>query len=289
MCSTDASFIKFIDYTIAALGATPASGDLIPRIGPLALSAFATGPPLCFNTCNDAHCGPLRNPVLRHKQLPRQLTYKAVIFAVTSVIAVTLTFGCFGPSEQELAREHYEQGLKYEEHGSYLRARQEFTHAIRRDRGFTEAYVAQSRALLQTNNVRAAMASVNQALQLDEDLVEAHDLRGRIYTYMGDSESAILSFTRAIQLDPEYADAYHNRARVNLDDGNVDSALEDLSKAIELRPFEAVYYMQRAQFYSHLDERDRALRDLERVLEITQDEELTTTARRMMENIRQAP
>ena len=135
-----------------------------------------------------------------------------------------LTVGCFGPSEEELAREHYEQGLQFEEHGSYRRAREEFTHAIRRDRGFTEAYVAQSRALLQTNNLRAAMASVNQALQLAEDLVEAHDLRGRIFMYMSDNESAILSFTRAVQLDPEYAEAYHNRARVNLDDGNVDSA-----------------------------------------------------------------
>ena len=59
--------------------------------------------------------------------------------------------------------------------------------------------------------------------------------------------------------------------------------------AIELRPFEAVYYMQRAQLYMHLDEGDRALRDLERVLEVTQDNDLTTTARRMMENIRQGP
>ena len=53
--------------------------------------------------------------------------------------------------------------------------------------GFTDAYVAQSRALLQTNNLRAAMASVNQALQLAEDLVEAHDLRGRIFMYMSDN------------------------------------------------------------------------------------------------------
>ena len=76
---------------------------------------------------------------------------------------------------------------------------------------------------------------------------------------------------------------------MNLDDGNIDSALEDLSRAIELRPFEAAYYMQRARLYTYLDELDRALRDLERVLEVTQDTDLTTTARRMMENIRQAP
>ena len=231
----------------------------------------------------------LWDAVFRYGRFFRGWGCRTGVLPVLFVLVVTGTAGCSGPSEQELAREHYEQGLQFEEHGSYRRAREEFTHAIRRDRGFTEAYVAQSRALLQTNNLRAAMASVNQALQLDEDLVEAHDLRGRIFTYMSDNESAILSFTRAVQLDPEYAEAYHNRARVNLDDGNVDSALEDLSRAIDLRPFEAVYYMQRAQLYMHLDERDRALRDLERVLEVTQDDDLTTTARRMMESIRQAP
>ena len=250
---------------------------------------FATGPSLCLNAYDVVQCAPLRGPVLQHEQLPMLRTYPTGIFLALCAIAVFLTVGCFGPSEQEQAREHFKRGRQYEEHGSYRRAREEYTQAIRRDRGFKEAYVAQSRALLQTNNLRAAMASVNQALQLDEDLVEAHNLRGRVYMYMSDNESAILSFTRAVQLDPEYADAYHNRAQVNLQDGNVDSALEDLSMAIELRPFEAVYYMQRAQLYTHLDERDRALRDLERVLEVTQDDELTTTARRMMENIRQAP
>ena len=228
--------------------------------------------------------------MLQHEQISKLWTRPAGILSVLCLIAVLLTFGCFGPSEQEQAREHFERGKQFEEHGSYRRAREEYTQAIRLDRQFTEAYVGQGRALLQTNNLRAAMASVDQALQLDEDLMEAHrPARAKSTCTWEIAKSAILSFTRAVQLDSEYAEAYHNRAQVNLEDGNVDSALEDLSKVIELKPFEAVYYMQRAQLYTHLDERDRALRDLERVLEVTQDDDLTTTARRMMENIRQAP
>ena len=224
-----------------------------------------------------------------YMSFPTRLTRPSgALFALCIVVSV-LAVGCFGPSEEELSRDHYERGLQYEENGSYVRAREEYTQAIRRDRLFTDAYVAQGRVLFQTSNFRAAMAIVDEALRLDEGHVEAHNVRGLVSMYTGDSESAILSFTRAIELDPKYAEAYHNRAQVNVQDNNADSALEDLSRVIELEPFEPRYYVERARLYAFLDERDRALRDLERVLEVTQDEEYTTPARRMMENLRQAP
>ncbi len=227
--------------------------------------------------------------MLLNKSFLRRITRARHVLFVLCVMAAVVSAGCFGPSEEELSREHFELGLQFEENGSYVRAREEYTQAIRRDRQFTDAYVAQGRVLFQTSNFRASMAIVDEALRLDEGHVEAHNVRGLVSMYTGDSESAILSFTRAIELDPKYAEAYHNRAQVNVQDNNADSALEDLSKVIELEPFEPRYYVERARLYAFLDETDRALRDLERVLEVTQDEEYTTPARRMMENLRQAP
>ena len=128
MCSTSASLIESIDYTTATLDTTLGSGSTMsdeqgheycPHLRPVKS--------LCFNTIEDVQCSPPRGPVPRHEQLPMLVTYPTGIFAVLSVIAAVLTVGCFGPSEEELAREHYEQGLQFEEHGSYRRAREEFT------------------------------------------------------------------------------------------------------------------------------------------------------------------
>jgi tetratricopeptide (TPR) repeat protein len=99
---------------------------------------------------------------------------------------------------------------------------------------------------------------------------------------MNESEPAILSFTQALQIDSEFSEAYYNRARVNFENKNIDAALEDLSAVIDLKPFEARYFMERAQIYISLDDRAKALRDLERVLEVTQDEELTSSARNII-------
>jgi serine/threonine protein kinase len=121
---------------------------------------------------------------------------------------------------------------------SILKARDDFSQAIRIHPDFSEAYIFRGSIYLQEpRDLAAALADFNKSISLGGDqAAAAYNGRASVkLVHLKDIDGAIADCDEAIRLQPDdYALPYHSRATAYYLKRNYDAALRDASKMLEI-------------------------------------------------------
>jgi serine/threonine protein kinase len=119
-----------------------------------------------------------------------------------------------------------------------LRAREDFSQAIRIHPDFSEAYIFRGSIYLQEpKDVQAALDDFNKSISLGGDqAAAAYNGRASVRLgYLNDIDGAIADCDEAIRQQPDdYALPYHSRAIAHYKKKNYDAALQDAAKTLEI-------------------------------------------------------
>jgi tetratricopeptide (TPR) repeat protein len=134
----------------------------------------------------------------------------------------------------DLAKAHYNQGVKYQRNGQDGEAISEYTKAIEIDPDFAEAYYARGFAYAHgQGEYGKAILDFTKAIVL-APTPEAYIGRGAAYRQKDEIDRAIADFSTAIQMDPGDGTAHYHRAAAYASKGEYDRAWEDIQEAKSL-------------------------------------------------------
>ena len=96
--------------------------------------------------------------------------------------------------------EAFERGFEDLQNGNAAESIAHFTHAIRLDPQYVNAYVARAFALLETGRVHAAIADCTTAIRLAPKLPQVFRLRASAYRVQGEHAKAEADLAQALEL-----------------------------------------------------------------------------------------
>lgn len=168
------------------------------------------------------------------KKITRGLMFAAVMAILSG--SVLPAFAAMSP------KQYWEKGTGYAENKLYIDAVQNFTQAIRTNKGEISvedvARIFNSRGIAYQglNEVDKAIDDFSNALELDDKNPEFSLNRANAFLGRKQYEQARDDFSRAIALAPRSAAAYAGRGRANREAGFPDLAIADYRKLLELEP-----------------------------------------------------
>jgi tetratricopeptide (TPR) repeat protein len=199
----------------------------------------------------------------------------------------------------------YNMAQVYTQIGSFDRAIEHYTAAMRLDPNYSEYYNERGNILLklgrleeaerdylcaielsppyfevwsnlgQCHRVRGrmeeAIAAYDRSLDLKPDQPMAWVVRAQALEALGRLDEAIGSYSSALDLQSTLWPAFAGRAVLLYEHGEIEQCLADLDRAISLAPEEAATYQNRAVAYSDLGRYQDASRDFQRYLELQPD------------------
>lgn len=134
----------------------------------------------------------------------------------------------------DLAKAHYNQGVKYQRNGQDGEAISEYTKAIEIDPDFAEAFYARGFAYAHgQGDYGKAISDFTKAIVL-APTAEVYIGRGAAYRQQGEIDRAIADFTTATQMDPGDGTAHYHRAAAYSSRKEYDKAWEDIQEAKSL-------------------------------------------------------
>ena len=137
-------------------------------------------------------------------------------------------------SNNNLAREKFEEGMADFVNHNYGRSIDLLSQAIELDPRFTLALKSRSAAYLKLDKVREAIADMNTVIEMAPENARAYHMRGLAYDKSGDFDQALEDFGQALKLNPGYGTAYYSRANLHHKMGHPDLASEDIQMATHL-------------------------------------------------------
>jgi tetratricopeptide (TPR) repeat protein len=177
-------------------------------------------------------------------------------------VSLAVLIGSFAFAAPAMSpKQYWEKGTGYAENKLYIDAVQNFTQAIRTNKGEISmedvARIFNSRGIAYQglNDPDKAIDDFSNALELDDKNPEFSMNRANAFLVRKQYERARDDFSSAIKLTPRNAAAYAGRARANQDAGATDLALADYRKILELEPrnISAHYGMGMAYKSKHQD------------------------------------
>jgi Tfp pilus assembly protein PilF len=137
-------------------------------------------------------------------------------------------------SNNNLAREKFEEGMADFVNHNYGRSIDLLSQAIELDPRFTLALKSRSAAYLKLDKVREAIADMNTVIEMAPENARAYHMRGLAYDKSGDFDQALEDFGQALKLNPDYGTAYYSRANLHHKMGHPDLASEDIQMVTHL-------------------------------------------------------
>ena len=137
-------------------------------------------------------------------------------------------------SNNNLAREKFEEGMTDFVGHNYGRSIDLLSQAIELDPRFTLAIKSRSAAYLKLDKVREAIADMNAVIELAPENARAYHMRGLAFDKSGDFDQALEDFGQALKLNPDYGTAYYSRANLHNKMGHPDLASEDIQMVTHL-------------------------------------------------------
>lgn len=168
----------------------------------------------------------------------KKITQGLLLAAVLAIFS-----GSFLPAFAAMSpKQYWEKGLGYAENKLYIDAVQNYTQAIRTNKGEIAiedvARIFNSRGIAYQglDEMDKAIDDFSNALELDDKNPEFSMNRGLAFADQKKYDRARDDFSRAIALAPRSADAYAGRGRANQEAGSPDLAIADYRKVVELDP-----------------------------------------------------
>ena len=168
--------------------------------------------------------------------------------------------------KEEKARRKFVEGKEFLFKGSYDKAIECFTQAIKLDPYDAYFYGWRGLAYYRKGEYDKAIEDFTQA-----GGAPSYYWRGLAYLRKGLYNKAIQDFTRAIDLNPTKDKFYQQRGLAYLGKGLYEKAIEDFSKAIELYPHNPEYYRSRGIAYELMGLYDRAREDFKKAMELEEE------------------
>ncbi len=139
-------------------------------------------------------------------------------------------------------KQYWEKGTGYAENKLYIDAVQNFTQAIRTNKGeiaiedMARVFNARGLAYQGLNDLDKAIGDFSNAIELDDKNTEFSMNRANAFLGRKQYERARDDFSRVIVSAPRSAAAYAGRARAYQEEGYPDLAIADYGKLLELEP-----------------------------------------------------
>jgi tetratricopeptide (TPR) repeat protein len=170
-------------------------------------------------------------------------------------------------------KEYRQKGQDYAENRLYLDAVQQFTQAIRTNKGEISieeiAGVFNSRGLAYEGlqEYDKAIDDYSSAISINEKNPEFFRNRGLASLHEKQYERAQDDLDKAIALQPKHAASYASRADVFLQTGNAARAVEDYGRALDLDPRASSVWYSLGMAYRQAGQEDKALQAFGKMLD----------------------
>lgn len=171
-----------------------------------------------------------------------------------------------------LSRAHLRLGRREEAEAVAARARRAdgvdfyddpLMREVRSEAASSNLLWERARALLSTDDTRAAIPLLKRVAQMRSDEPRIHHQLGAAYQAIGRGEPAIRELTRAVELDPELHDARVQLALALLDAGRPAEALPHLTAASRGRPDDSTIHALTGRAHLLREDLDAALEAFE--------------------------
>lgn len=137
-------------------------------------------------------------------------------------------------SDNNMAKQKFEEGMSDFLSGQYDRSITRFSAALEADSSFKLALKSRGAAYLKSNRLQDAIADFDRLIKMDPNNARAYHMRGLAFEKTGDFDSALGDFNRSIDNNPEYGAAYYSRATLHNKMGNIDQAAADMKMVTHL-------------------------------------------------------
>lgn len=128
------------------------------------------------------------------------------------------------------------RGLAYLAKGEYVKAKADFSEALRLKPNFTSAYSYRAGAHLAVEDFAAAITDFTAAINLNYRTPEIYGSRAYAYYRVGNMSAALDDLWVVLRLKPNSATAYYLRGKIYQDQGKTQEAVRDYQKSLELEP-----------------------------------------------------
>ena len=132
---------------------------------------------------------------------------------------------------------------------------------------FVPAFLYKSYVLQRLNRLDEALIAIEKAIALQKDNANLYSQKGNILAKSGQLDEAEIAFGWAIQLDPR-SGFYSNRGIVYQKQEKIELALADHNRALKINPRSALAYSNRGGLFDVQGKIELALADYNRALEI---------------------
>ena len=189
------------------------------------------------------------------------------------VLAVFLVLCAQSGAAEKNAKDYWKQGTKDAAGKLYTDAINNFTRAIKVNKGevgledAAKIFNERGMAYLQLKQYEKAVADFENAVRLDDVSGEFHYNLGQVAALEKRYRDADEHYSAAIALDPRNARYYAVRGMVALETGNYDRAVDDYTRVLVHDQTQGMAYYYRGLAYKNKDRSEDALRDFDRVLE----------------------
>lgn len=179
--------------------------------------------------------------------------FSLILFIVAADVAFVeskrIGVDVFCPTENEKARESYNEAFNLEAQGRLDEAIKLYKEAIKLDPGFCDAMDNLGLLYRNIDEVEKAVFWYKKSLDIFPENVVAHINLAIAHRLMENPEEAILEYESVVRLKPEYAEGYYGLGTVYFDLGQPDKALSNFKKAEEIYIEESSPHLSDARYY----------------------------------------
>lgn len=159
------------------------------------------------------------------------------------------------------------RGRKQHHNGLHDEALGDYSAALDRDQGLTQAYVGRAATYLQLGRYAEALADLGQAIQLEPEHLEAIGVRAFTYRKLARFDEALADFNHLIALAPDYIWALEARGETNGVMRRYEESLADFNRAIDLDDENVRAMRNRGVTLRLMHRYEESLADFNRVIE----------------------
>ena len=149
------------------------------------------------------------------------------------ISVLLMSFAGYSQTEDQKAREFYNNGCYKVFKKDYKGAIAEFSEAVKRDSVFIQAYENRGVAKFYLQDFTGAIADYDKALKINPDDYNTYGRRGWAKFYLQDCKGAIEDFTKALEGVRDGAQYYNIRGRARYYLHDYKGAIADFNKVIK--------------------------------------------------------